>query len=122
MINTSPYKFYVYALSAALDFDTGALDLCRLCSLSKESTEHFLATNEEDIIRMQAYGFMVASKFSHWDGDIGSGFGFIPIMVDDTYLKYGFYWKQTNNGSTFFVSPVEMTHLKECLINTTKGE
>lgn len=113
-------NFYVYALEQPIDFDAGALSLKELTEKATDEYNDFLKNEWHNLLKMQAYGFHLAATQSYWEGDIGNC-GFIPIVPDgDCSFVYGFYWKQGNNGCTFFVSPVPMVHLSEHLIINKK--
>lgn len=47
-----------------------------------------------------------------WDGDFSVG-PFVFYLPSLCQVKYGFAWKQDNNGETFVVSPVELSYLEE---------
>lgn len=52
----------------------------------------------------------VAAKDAGWEGDFSEG----PVVIwlpDELNFSYGFVFKQTNNGTTYVVSPVPMPWL-----------
>lgn len=50
-----------------------------------------------------------AARKKGWEGDFTEGpkVIFLPLP-DETNFSYMFVWKQKNNGSLFFVSPIEL--------------
>lgn len=47
-----------------------------------------------------------------WEGDF-RGPAHVFFVPTEGSFKYGFAWKQDNNGDTFVVSPVPLPHLNE---------
>jgi hypothetical protein len=47
-----------------------------------------------------------------WEGDF-RGSAYVFWIPDEHNMRYGFVWKQDNNGTTFVVSPVPLPHLKD---------
>ena len=51
-------------------------------------------------------------EFKYWEGDI-----VIPVKIFtipcEVQTEVGFICKQSNNGTTFVISPVELPHLEE---------
>lgn len=53
-----------------------------------------------------------AAARAGWEGDFRQD----PVVFwvpDSVQFRYGFTFKQDNNGTTWVVSPVELTHLRE---------
>lgn len=47
-----------------------------------------------------------------WEGDFREG-PFVFVIPGDLEMRYGFIWKQHNNGSTFVLSPAPLPYLED---------
>ncbi len=53
-------------------------------------------------------------EHSCWEGDIVAGpFIFAIPDPDNVEMRYGFVWKQENNGATYITSPLELVWIEE---------
>lgn len=72
---------------------------------SNDSVEPLFARFLEDFRKAQA----LASDID-WEGDFATK-ARVFLLPCEVEIKWGFAWKQSNNGSTFVISPEELPHL-----------
>jgi len=48
-----------------------------------------------------------------WEGDFGGNSPRVIFLPDENTFVYGFVWKQSNNGTTFVVSPQPLPWLEK---------
>ena len=114
-------ELFVYSLCPT-DFFAGSITI-----------EQFLAKdlhncNESHLYRifhfmrcMYETGKLIGAKKEYfWEGDIIQGIYVFAVPSGDLALDFGYIWKQSNNGNTFVISPVEIKKLSGELIGTFK--
>lgn len=52
------------------------------------------------------------AKKRGWEGHFRAEARVFQIPVEGSF-EYGFAWKQDNNGDTFIISPIELSHLRD---------
>jgi len=52
------------------------------------------------------------SKMETWEGDVNGSISVFSVPCEGN-MEVGFVWKQSNNGTTFVISPIKLPHLDE---------
>lgn len=103
--------FYKYELTP-IDYFAGCQTLAAYINSleSPEDSNRVLTELALGMAEMRVNG-------SYWEGDISQGvFVFALPVINEFDMQIGFIWKQRNNGTTFVLSPCELTWLSECEI------
>jgi len=68
-----------------------------------------LEVDISDFLESYYQSLRAAKKTGWWEGDMRHEPVVVPL-VRELEGEYGFMWKQSNNGTTFVVTPEEMPH------------
>ncbi len=102
-------------------YETGPIDAFWGCI----PIEEFLNSEEEQGINCTGIITRLmreCRKFGAWEGDMNRGVLVFALPCDSGRLEMeiGFIWKQSNNGTTFIISPRELPWIEEFRVPRTK--
>ena len=105
-------KFFKYVMSP-IDWFYGCMTLeeyfeARVSLRSAYGVEAVVSlTMSSLLVEMQS--------IREWEGDISEGI-YVFAIPNESMCNIGFIWKQSNNGTTFIISEVELPWLSESLV------
>jgi len=91
-----------------IDYFDGCISLPTYLVQQEGEASHVLAT--------LARGMAEMLSESCWEGDISQGIFVFALPTDEIQTEVGFIWKQSNNGTTFILSPCELLWLRSHMV------
>ena len=118
---TRPKKFWKYQLAGPVDYFSACVPLKEYIerALKECAWESAILGDHVDVLKWAVDDLFpelayAMSGFPYWEGDIADGIYVFAIPTCEyPEMMRGYIWKQSNNGSTFVASPVELPWLKE---------
>ena len=83
-------------------------------ALASKKPDAFAPEDDDRLLRFETDWKNAKAKARklNWEGDV-RGCVRVFWLPDEFELTYGFVWKQSNNGTTFVVSPKPLPHLQD---------
>ena len=107
-----------YYVTCAIDWWEGLHTVEEYCAIiRKRNVIHRIEYEyiQQEILNIQeSLNNVIKNTNIEWEGDITAGpYVFLLPDPDGSCFRYGFVWKQYNNGRTFIASPFELHWLNE---------